>query len=135
VSDSPEDSVDTIPVWTTTAPYSLFFTRGKGTEYHYDPKKVMVPGQRIWQQPAGASAKQITQGTMLTADYFPYPSPDGKLLLFVRVDQALRGSLYLSAQGKETELLRFVTGDIGYYANYLPQWISVYWTSEPAPNK
>jgi hypothetical protein len=72
---------------------------------------------------------------MLTADYFPYPSPDGKLLLFVRVDQALRGSLYLSAQGKETELLRFVTGDIGYYANYLPQWISVYWTSEPAPNK
>lgn len=131
VSDSSEDSVDTMPTWTRSAPYSLFFTRGKGTEYHYDPKKVMVPGQRIWQQPAGASAKPFTQGTMLTADYFPYPSPDGNQLLFVRVDQALRGSLYLSAQGKETELLRYVTGDIGYYANYLPQWISVYWTSEP----
>ncbi|MED4752057.1 hypothetical protein [Brevibacillus choshinensis] len=130
VSDSPKDSVDTMPTWTTAAPYSLFFTRGKGTEYHYDPQKVMVPGQRIWQKEAGAPAKQVTQGTMLTADYFPYPSPDGKQLFFVRVDQAQKGSLYLSVQGKETELLRDVTGDIGYYANYLPQWISVYWESK-----
>lgn len=132
VSDSPQDSVDTMPVWTAAAPYSLFFTRGKGTEYHFDPQKVMVPGQRIWQQAEGAPAKQVTQGTMLTADYFPYPSPDGKQLLFVRADRAQKGSLYLSAQGKETEFVRNVTGDIGYYGSYLPQWISVYWVSEPA---
>ncbi len=131
VSDSPQDSVDTMPTWTTAAPYSLFFTRGKGTEYHYDPQKVMVPDQRIWRQEAGAPAKRVTQGTVQTADYFPSPSPDGKQLLYVRADRAQKGSLILAAQGKETELLRDVTGDIGYYGSYLPPWISVYWVSEP----
>jgi len=132
VSASAPESVDTMPAWTSAAPYSLFFARGTGTDYHFDPKKVMVPGQRIWQQPADATARPITRGTAFTADYFPSPSPDGSQLLFARLDHALHGSLYLSSRGKESEVLRHVTGDIGYYANYLPPWISVYWTEGSA---
>ncbi|MFD2371119.1 hypothetical protein ACFSO0_14445 [Brevibacillus sp. GCM10020057] len=127
-ADGTPDSVDGMPTWTEAAPYSLFFTRGTGTEYHYEPNKVMVPGQRIWKQPADAMALQVTQGNVQTADYFPSPSPDGSQLLFARLDRAVHGSLYLSAEGKETEVLRHVTGDIGYYASYLPPWVSVYWT-------
>ncbi|WP_411501848.1 hypothetical protein [Brevibacillus centrosporus] len=133
VSDSPEGNVDTLPVWTLGAPYSVFFSRGEAAEYHYDPNKVMVPGQRIWQQAVGEKAQQVTKGTNATADYYPAPSPDGKQLLFVRLDNALHGSVFLSWQGKETELLRNVTGDIGYYGNYLPEWVSVYWERETAP--
>lgn len=110
VSDSPEGNVDTLPVWTLGAPYSVFFSRGEAAEYHYDPKKVMVPGQRIWQQAIGEKALQVTKGTNATADYYPAPSPDGKQLLFVRLDNAVHGSVFLSSRGKETELLRNVTG-------------------------
>lgn len=133
ISISQPDMVDGAPAWTRSAPYSLFFTRGKGTEYHYDPKKVMVPGQRIWQQAGDAAAKPVTQGSESTADYFPHPSPAGDEVLFVRLDTPERGSLFLSAQGKESEVLRHVTGEIGFYANYTPQWISVYWEGKPQP--
>jgi len=30
---------------------------------------------------------------------------------------------------KEVELIKGITGDIGYYANYLPPWIRVNWNS------
>jgi len=37
--------------------------------------------------------------------------------------------LFLLKDGKEIELVKGITGDIGYYANYLPQWIRVRWNS------
>ncbi|KZE47375.1 hypothetical protein AV540_19950 [Brevibacillus parabrevis] len=129
VSASPADSVDTYPVWMQKPPYTLFFSRGKATTYAFDPKKVMVPGQRIWTREASGAEQPLTKGSLLTADYYPSPSPDGKQILFLRLASAEHGSLFLQADGKETELVKGITGDIGYYANYLPEWIAVYWNS------
>lgn len=129
VSASDEAMVDQLPVWTSVEPVSLYFTRGRGTEYAYDANKVMVPGQRIWTRTADGQERQVTKGTEQTADTYPTPSPDGKKLLYVRLNAAEHGSLYLSQDGRETEVLRNVTGDIGYYANYLPAWIRVFWKS------
>ncbi|MBY0051204.1 hypothetical protein H7K32_05800 [Brevibacillus agri] len=129
VSASPADSVDTYPVWTAKPPYTLFFSRGKATNYAFDPKKVMVPGQRIWTRDANGAEQPWTKGAEQTADYYPSPSPDGSKLLFLRLDRAKHGSLFYQADGKESELVKGITGDIGYYANYLPEWIAVYWNS------
>jgi hypothetical protein len=128
VSASQQDKVDQLPVW-TLPPVSLYFTRGQATEYAYDPQKVMVPGQRIWNWAGDGVKQQVTHGTDKTADTFPNPSPDGTKLLYVRLDRAEHGSLFLRKEGEDTEILRNVTGDIGYYANYLPPWIRVYWNS------
>lgn len=122
-----EDKVQSFPVWTKQTPYRLIYTNGQGTEYHFDPKKVMVPGQRIWVHTAAGEDMQLTKGTKETADLYPNPSADGKQLLFVRLDEAQHGSIYVKAGDQETELIRHVTGNIGYYANYLPEWIQVFW--------
>lgn len=119
--------VESFPVWTKESPHRLFFTRGLAKEYHYEPEKVMVPGQRIWMRGKDGKAAQVTKGSEHTADTFPSPSQDGEQLLFVRLDAAGHGSLYLDKGGEEVELIRHVTGNIGYYANYLPEWIEVYW--------
>ncbi|MFP3389696.1 hypothetical protein [Brevibacillus sp. SIMBA_040] len=126
---SQKEWVDTLPVWTSKEQGALYFARGKGTEYAYDPKKVMVPGQRIWMWTGNGEQKQVTQGTEQTADYYAIPSKDGTQLLFMRMNTAQSGSLYLKQGNKEVELIKGITGDIGYYANYLPPWIRVYWNS------
>ncbi|GIO06478.1 hypothetical protein J31TS6_25060 [Brevibacillus reuszeri] len=127
VPASHKEWVDTLPVWTRKEQEALYFSRGKGTEYHYDPKKVMMPGQRIWKQAETGEQKQVTQGTEQTADYYPTPSLDGTQLLFMRMNEAESGSLFLKQGDKEVELITGITGDGGYYANYLPPWIRVYW--------
>lgn len=125
------DKVDALPTWTAAAPYALYFTRGVAKEYQYEPQKPMVPGQRIWRRSADGSQQAVTQGTDKTADTFPALSPDGNALLFVRLDAAEHGSLYLKTGSEsEVELLRHVTGDIGYYGNYLPPWIRVFWKEQ-----
>ena len=80
VPASQKEWVDTLPVWSGKGQEVLYFSRGKGTEYHYDPKKVMVPGQRIWKREENGEQKQVTQGTEQTADYYPTPSHDGTQL-------------------------------------------------------
>lgn len=128
-SASQPDKVDSLPVWTAAVPSTLYFTRGKGTPYSYHAQKVMVPGQRIWSRTADGQEQQVTTGTEKTADTYPAPSADGKRLIFLRLDSAEHGSVYVLQDGKETELLQNVTGDIGYYANYLPAWVHVFWKS------
>lgn len=131
-SVSPDATVvDTNPVWVKKAPDTLLFVRGEATPYSYDPKKVMVPGQSIWLRFADGGQQQVTKGEANTADLEPAPSPDGKQLLFLRLDQAEHGSLYLQGIGQDAdtqiEVVKGITGDIGYYANYLPPWVCVYW--------
>ena len=118
------------PVWTTEKPYSLFFASGTGVPYHYEEHKVLVPGQRIHKRDASGTVRQVTRGTQLTADTFPVPSPDGNQLLFLRLNEAGKGSLFLLKDGVETELIRHVTGDIGYYGSYLPKWVQVSWEKQ-----
>lgn len=127
IFEGEKGQVESLPVWTKASPYRVFFTRGTAKEYHYEPEQVMVPGQRIWMRGADGKVTQVTKGSERTADTFPSPSDDGQQLLFVRLDTAGHGSLYLEKEGKEYELVRHVTGNIGYYANYLPEWVGVYW--------
>jgi len=90
---------------------------------------VMVPGQRIWKRTGNGEQKQVTQGTEQTADYYATPSKDGTQLLFMRMNTAGSGSLFLQQGDKAVELVKGITGDIGYYANYLPPWIRIHWNS------
>ncbi len=127
--------VDSWPVWSNPDAGKLYFTRGKGSTAwlgKYNPEEVMVPGQRIWERGSDGKEQPVTQGSAKTADYYPAVSPDGRQLLFVRMDGAEHGSLYVTSAGsrQETELLRHLAGDSGFYGNYLPKWIAVYWQKE-----
>ncbi|REK61863.1 MAG: hypothetical protein DF221_15770 [Brevibacillus sp.] len=125
------DKVDAQPTWTAASPYTLYFTRGVETYFEDDPENPKVPGQRIWRRSADGSQQAVTQGTDKTADIFPTLSPDGNALLFVRLDAAEHGSLYLkTGSEREVELLRHVTGSVGFYGNHLPAWISVFWKEQ-----
>jgi Tol biopolymer transport system component len=126
------DQVETQPKWSIAPDSDLYYARGKGTQAwlgNYDPNKVLVPGQRIWVRTAAGAMQPATHGDNKTADYYPNPSPDGKVLLFLRADGAEHGSLMVKrgVQAGEQELLRHVTGEPGYYGNNLPAWIQVYW--------
>lgn len=119
------------PEWADATGSKLYYEYGKeNTSWlgNFDPERVMVPGQRIWQRTADGKQKAVTSGTATTADYAPIVSPDGKTLFFLRLDSAGHGSLYMkTGNGQETELLRHVTGENGYYGNYLPGWVAVHW--------
>ena len=127
ITETEKEKVALFPAWTSQKPYSLFFTSGTGVPYEYEEQKVMVPGQRIWKRGHNGEIRQETKGSEQTADTFPFPNREGSQLLFVRLTAAETGSLFLQKDGKETELVRHVTGEIGYYANYLPKWVDVYW--------
>ncbi len=127
-----KDFTDSQPIWSNPDGSKLYYTHGKSNIAwlgKYNPQTVLVPGQRIWERTLDGKQQQVTQGSAQTADYYPDISRDGKTLLFVRLDGAEHGSLYLkfTGNGKEIELLRNLTGEAGYYGNYLPKWVSVYW--------
>ncbi|USG67608.1 hypothetical protein NDK47_10155 [Brevibacillus ruminantium] len=123
--------VDALPRWTNAKADRLFFARGlDNSEWlgNYQPEKLLIPGQRIWTRDAGGQEQAVTKGTEKTADTYPNPSPDGNQLLFVRLDGAEHGSVCVRTQdGSEKELVRHVTGEAGYYANYLPAWVQIHW--------
>lgn len=129
---SQKDFVNSLPIWASANGQTLYYTHGKANVAwmgNYDPSKVFVPGQRIWERLPDGKQRPVTTGSEKTFDTYPQVSRDGKTLLFVRLDGAEHGSLYVKAPGakQETELLRHITGDAGFYGNYLPEWISVYW--------
>ncbi|MGI6650040.1 MAG: hypothetical protein ACOX5W_13650 [Bacillota bacterium] len=126
--------VDTQPAWTATPPYQVAFCRGlegdwwDQAENQIQNNKPLIPGQGIW---VGDSQNQqpLIAASADAADYAPCFSPDGKHLVFLRLDRANGGSLYLTSSkgGKTVELLRGLTGSPGYYGNYYPGWASIYW--------
>jgi len=127
--------VDTHPAWTPVSPYGVLFCRGAESlvwDGDGSYSGVLVPGQRIWLQPPGGEAYPLTEGTADTADYYPAPSPDGKSLIFLGLQGRDSGSLSIKdlASGKEQELLKGLCGSAGYYGNYLPAWVSLYWEQE-----
>jgi len=123
--------VDTNPVWTTTPPYGVIFSRGTETAAWLGKEGagVLAPGQRIWLQPINEKDQVLTSGPPQTADYLPLVSPAGQDLTFLRLDRNDMGSLYGQplTGGRESELIRGLSGDLGYYGNYYPGWLSIYW--------
>lgn len=125
--------VDTQPVWLPGEANELLFCRGPEAQTVSDLNTlpgVMVPGQRIYQLNRDGQAAAVTAGPAATADYYPSPSPSGEEMVFLRLERFDQGSLYLqllTAPEKAVEVLRGLRGNPGYYGNYYPEWISVYW--------
>lgn len=124
--------VDTQPVWTQTAPYRVAFCRG-AENLNWEGRAngywgVMVPGQQIWLGDSNVR-QPVTVSTAGNADYAPIISPDGKNLIYLRLDRMSGGSLFLAPLdgGLETQLLSGLTGSPGFYGNYYPAWFSIYW--------
>ncbi|HKM40212.1 MAG TPA: copper amine oxidase, partial [bacterium] len=134
IADRGQDGqVDSQPVWLPGAGASVLFCRGPEAEQVSnlnDLPGVMVPQQRIYQLDEEGGVKALTSGPASTADYYPTPSPSGEELLFLRLERFDQGSLYLQPLAKPDhaqEILRGLRGSPGYYGNYYPHWISVYW--------
>lgn len=124
--------VDTQPVWSPNKPYSLLFSRGnEGGKWMGGGNfpGVLAPGQRIWLRTGDGEVKSLTSGPADTADYAPKLSPGGENLAYLRLNRYDSGSLYLKplTGGQEIELISGLTGDHGYYGNYYPEWLSIYW--------
>jgi hypothetical protein len=72
----------------------------------------------------------LTAGPAATADYHSSPSPSGEKMMFLRLERFDQGSLYLQpldAPEQQVEILRGLRGSPGFYGNYYPEWLSVYW--------
>lgn len=126
-----EGRTDTRPFWLPTASGDILFCRGKETESWVGnaPDRLLLPGQRIWHYKPGGESRVISSGPENSADYMTGISPDGKNVLFLRLEHLSRGSLYgMNLDGnQQMELIRGISGDPGFYGNYYPDWISVYW--------
>ncbi len=126
-----EGLIETSPLWSNKAPFELFFLRGQDMKgWNIQLPQVLVPDQRIWRRTMDGSENLITQGPKNTSDTMPNISPNSNHLLYMRLFQFDRGSIYLKTlpEGKEMELVRGVRGwDHGFYGNYLPPWMKVYW--------
>lgn len=124
--------VDTEPVWSQGMNSTLYFVRGKENRDwlgNYDPGRLLVPEQRIWAYSGTGKPVPVTFDKAKTADLYPNPSPDNNDLLYLRLDGAEHGSLYRKKRGALAEqvLIRDITGEPGYYGNYLPEWVKVSW--------
>jgi len=73
----------------------------------------------------------LTRGEPEAADYYPAFSPEFGLVHFLRLHSATSGDLYCQPLegGEQVELLRHVTGSPGFYGNYYPAWVSLYFVS------
>ncbi|WP_338827032.1 stalk domain-containing protein [Neomoorella thermoacetica] len=128
--------VDTMPVWLPAADSGVLYCRGPENKYwegnQQNDAQVLVPGQRIWWQKLDGKAVPVTSGPAGTADYYPSVSPDGQNLIYLRLDRRDSGSLYRQplAGGPAVELVRNLNGSPGYYGNYYPAWISIYYLDQ-----
>lgn len=125
--------VDTEPVWLPGEANELLFCRGPEAQTVSDLNTLpgaIVPGQRIHKLGRDGQATPLTAGPPSTADYYPSPSPSGEEMIFLRLERFDQGSLYLQsldAPAEAVEILRGLRGSPGYYGNYYPEWVSVYW--------
>ena len=129
-----EDYVSSGPVWMKGRHDELFFCCGNtgDDKYIIDDNilpNVMVRDQRIYRLNDNKITK-VTEGMDNTADYYPNPSPDGKQMIFLRLDRYDRGTIYIQSlnepQGAR-KILKGIRGSAGYYGNYYPEWFKIYW--------
>ncbi len=136
---SQNDYADAQPKWLPGEPQELLFCRGPGAKTFPNSNTlpgVLMPGQRIYKLDCKGDPKAVTAGPPSTADYYPSPSPSGKEMIFLRLERYDQGSLYLQpvdAPEKAVEILRGLRGEPGYYGNYYPEWVSVYWFKQLEP--
>ncbi|ADI02072.1 stalk domain-containing protein [Syntrophothermus lipocalidus] len=124
------DMVDSRPFWGINGQY-LFYARGResGTwlaEGRH--QEVRVPGQQVWCR-KWTEEYPVTVPENTQADYPLSLSPDGKFLVFERLDWFDQGSLYLLDLGtnQEVKVLDNLQVDPGFYGNYYPDSVSIKW--------
>lgn len=128
---NPAGMVETQPLWTPTG---LFVCQGPDNnkwEGNIEITRLLVPGQRIFLYDGKGHLENVTAGTRDTADYFPMLSSDDQYLAFVRMTRYDRGNLYVSPfpAGKAYPVVTNIFGKPGYYGNYYPEWVSIYWNT------
>ncbi|QGP91306.1 hypothetical protein MGLY_06370 [Neomoorella glycerini] len=123
--------VDTQPLWLPAPHDGVLFCRGLERMDWGGQKQsgVLLSDHGIWLAASNGQARPLTSGTPDKADYYPSVSPDGQDLYFLRLNSAASGSLCHQplAGGPAVELVRNMSGWAGYYGNYYPAWMSIYY--------
>ncbi|HWP98807.1 MAG TPA: hypothetical protein VN426_18345 [Syntrophomonadaceae bacterium] len=121
--------VDARPFWNESGT-ALYISRGQESEaWEQEGRHFEVPvlGQYIC---LGQKAEALSFPQADQADYPLSLSPDGKFLAFERLDYCDLGSLYLLnlQDGKPIKILDKLEVNAGYYGNFYPDGVSIYWT-------
>lgn len=122
--------VDSRPFWGVNGQY-IFYARGRESAAWLEEgrhQEVVVPGQQVW---CSKFTKEypITMPEGTQADYLLSLSPDGKFLVFERLDWFDQGSLYVLDldNGQQVKALDNLQVDPGFYGNYYPDSVSIKW--------
>lgn len=126
---NPSGMVETQPLWT---PAGLFACQGPDNiewEGNVEKAQLLVPGQRIVLYDGEGHLQNVTSGTNHDADYFPMLSANNQYLAFVRMMHYNQGNLCISPfpTGTASPVVTNIYGNPGYYGNYYPEWVSIFW--------
>ncbi|MDD2621144.1 MAG: hypothetical protein PHC92_10815, partial [Syntrophomonadaceae bacterium] len=121
---------DSRPIWDTDG-NAFYFTRGQESEAWLEEgrhQEVQVPGQQIFCR-QDDRVRSLSKPGDEQADYPLSLSPDGQYLAIQRLNYRDLGSLYLMnlKDGQMVKLMDHVQVDAGYYGNYYPNLVSIYW--------
>jgi len=120
--------IDCRPWWLSKA---VYFARATETET-WDTNDKRVPGQQIMRWKSGKVTPVTIPGNQ--ASDFPLSlSPNGKNLAFLRLTSSTRGELCTVdlKTGSTSQIMNKLPGDGGYYGNFYPDWVSIYWLAQP----
>ncbi|MGS0765241.1 hypothetical protein [Syntrophomonas curvata] len=122
--------VDSRPIWAPDGS-ALYFSRGPESlawEEEGRHQEAPVPGQQIFSRRA-EQAQSLSGPGEEQADYPLSLSPDGRYLVTQRLDYVDLGALHLMdlKNGQTLKFMDNLQAQPGYYGNYYPDGVSVYW--------
>jgi hypothetical protein len=121
---------DSKPVWSADST-ALYFSRGQESAAWLEEgrhQEIQVPGQRICCL-RDDQVQSLSQPGSEQADYPLSLSPDGQYLVMQRLSYVDQGDLFM-LNLKDSQLIKLmdnIQANAGYYGNYCPDMISVYW--------
>ncbi len=123
---------DSRPIWDTNGNV-FYFTRGQESQAWLEEgrhQEIQVPGQRIFCR-RDERVQSLSKPGDEQADYPLSLSPDGQYLAMQRLDYADLGALCLMnlKDGQMVKVMDYVQANAGYYGNYYPDRVSIYWTT------
>lgn len=124
------DQADSRPIWDIDG-NSLYFSRGGESIAWMEEgrhQEVQVPGQQIVYCQNG-NMQSITEPIEQQGDYPLSLSPSGQYLALQRLNFVDQGAICLidRESGQWIKLMDNIQFDPGYYGNYYPDGVSIYW--------